>query len=171
MVPHMISAAFDRPPWWRVAAAFVAAPAIAALAYSSLNPMYEGLPDLSERIWKTFVIVSVVGGYFPSVVLGVPIFLFLRRRVRPTLFNCTLVGATVAALPWLVLALLPIAKEASTDGRTTVVDYHLTWFGLSEVLKLVGEVAVFGLLAGIVFWLFVTLRARPAENARCPKTE
>jgi hypothetical protein len=70
-----------------------------------------------------------------------------------------------------VLTLIPAADEASTDGRATVVDHHLTWFGLYEGLKLVGEVALFGLLGGIVFWLFVTLRARPAENARRPKAE
>jgi len=154
------------PPWWRVVAAFVAAPAVAALAFSSVSPLYEGLPDYPERVLRTFPLVAVVGGYLPALIIGLPALLFLRRRVRPTIVNCALAGATVAALPWLLLTLFPAADSASIGGRPTVVDHHLTWFGLYEGMKVIGEVAAFGLVGGLVFWILAILgyrKGRPAS--------
>lgn len=159
---------FHLPPWWPVAAGFVLAPAISALAFSILNPMYAGLPDVSVRIWKTFPLVAIVGGYLPALVFGLPAYLFLRRRLRPTVLSCAIVGAIVAALPWALLTLLPAAQEASIDGRPTVLNGHLTWFGLYEGAKLVGQIGVFGCLGGVAFWLISTAgqRARPVSTKR-----
>jgi hypothetical protein len=155
----MTGRAHDSPPWWSLVTAFATAPAVAALAFSSLSPMYEGLPDLSERIWKTFLLVAVVGGYLPTLVVGLPAYFILRRRFRPTFLNCALAGSAVADLPWLPLVLFPFADEASIGSRATVVHHHLTWFGLYEGMTLVGQIAAFGLLGGVVFWLLVSLSA------------
>jgi len=156
----------DPPPWWRALLAFAIAPAIAALAFSCASPLYAGLTDVVERIWRTFQVVVVVGGYFPTLIFGVPIFVFLRRRLNPTLLNCTLIGAGIAGLPWLLLALLPFADSASIDGRATIVDHHLTWFGLWMGTKVAALIGLFGALAGAAFWLIAASGLRKARNAR-----
>jgi hypothetical protein len=161
----------SRPPSWRVAAAFAFAPAIAALAFSVLNPMYAGLTDLSVRIWKTFPSVAIVGGYVPTLIFGLPAYLILRTKLRPTVLSCAAVGALVAAFPWALLTLLPVAQEASTGGRPTVVQGHLTWFGLYEGAKLTGQIGLFGCLGGAAFWLISTAghrSARVSETADRP---
>ena len=73
-------------------------------------------------------------------------------------------GAGVASLPWLLLSLLSPADQGSIYGRATVVNHHVTWFGLWEALKLTAMVAVFGAIAGLTFWLvaaFGTMRRPP----------
>jgi len=135
------------------------------MAFAALNPMYEGLPDLTDRILRTSPVVALVGGYGPALIFGLPAFLYLRRVARPQLWICVLTGAAVAALPWAFMSLLPAAQEASTDGRATVIHGHLTLFGLQEAAKLVGEIGAFGALGGVTFWLIAAAGHRPAGTS------
>jgi hypothetical protein len=143
----------------RIIMAFLVAPAIAAFLFSCAYPMYDGLQSVPLRILRTFLVVAVVGAYVPTVIFGLPLFLLAKRWVKPSLFACLLSGAFVAAFPWVLLTLFPAAQEASTGGRLTVVDHHLTLFGLMEGAKLCGLIALFGLLGGAAFW-FLALSSR-----------
>ena len=143
-----------RPLWWRVTLAFALAPAVAALAYSCVHPFYEGLSDRADRIWRTFPLVVMVGGYAPALALGLPLFLLLRLRLHARLVTCAAAGAIVAALPWLVLLWLlpePCCVTASVGGRAISVDGHRTWYGLFNSLQIIGEVALYGAIGGLVF--------------------
>jgi hypothetical protein len=153
------------PTRWRLAVAFALAPVVPALAFAMLFPMYEGLPDLWVRVVNTLPAVLIVGGYIPGLVLGVPAFLFLRKYVAFNLLNCTVVGAVVAALPWALLVLFPVAQEASLDGSMTVADGHLTWFGLLTGAALVALVTPFGALGGVAFWFTATLHTRSTRSS------
>ena len=136
----------------RVSLAFLVAPAVAALAFSCVLPMYAGLSSYPLRVVLTLPVVALVGGYLPELVFGIPLFLFARRFVKPSLLACAICGSFVAGLPWLLLAVFPAAQEASIDGRLTVVNHHLTLFGLTEGLKLFSLIALFGGFGGAVFW-------------------
>ena len=149
------------PLWWRVLLAFALAPAVAAFAFSCVSPLYAGLTNLLERIVRTFPVVLVFGGYLPTLVVGLPAFAVLRRRLRPTLLNCTVVGASVAGLPWLLFSLLPAANSASIDGVATVTNHHVTLFGLWVGLKLALGIGLFGALGGASFWLIAAWRTGP----------
>lgn len=135
------------------------------MAFAALNPMYEGLPSLSDRILRTFPAVAIVGGYGPTLIFGLPAFLYLRRVTRPRFRIFTLAGAAVAALPWALMSLLPAAQEASIDGRATVTHGHVTLFGLKEAAKLVSEVGLFGAIGGATFWLIAAAGHRPAGTS------
>jgi hypothetical protein len=141
------------PPWWRVLLAFAVAPAVAALAFSCVSPAYEGLPNIFDRIWRTFPLAALVGGYLPAILIGLPAYAILRRRLRPTLLNCTGVAASVAGLPWILLSVLPAADSASINGHATVVNHHVTWFGVWTGLEMAAMAGAFGATAGLVFWL------------------
>lgn len=143
----------DRPSGWRLLAAFVLAPIAPALLASAIFPAYGGLTDLWTRIVLTFPWALIFFGYLPTLFVGLPAYAFLRWKLRPTLRNCAITGALVAALPFGLLALLSPADQASIGGRATIIDGHRTWFGYLEVLKMIGMLAGFGALGGAAFGL------------------
>jgi hypothetical protein len=151
----------DQPGRLRVGVALLVAPAIPALAFSLVSPAYEGLPNLADRVWRTFEIVTVVGGYLPTLVLGLPAILIFKRRLRPTVLNCAVAGACVAALPWAVLVALSRPDEADIGGRATVIHGVPTLFGLFEDGKFVSMIAALGVLGGVAFWLLGVFDPRP----------
>ena len=150
------------PPWWRAAVGFAAAPALPTLLISALSPAYEGLPDLSERIWRTFQLAVVFIGYLPAVVVGLPLFLFMRRRVQMSPLSCSLAGAFTAALPWLLLTLLPLADSASEGGHATIINHQLTAFGFLQAMLISSLAAALGALGGLVFWALVSIGSHRA---------
>jgi hypothetical protein len=140
------------PPAWRIAAAFIVAPLIAAATMACYEPLYDGLPSEAERIFKTWMVFCLFGAFPATILAGVPTFLFLRSRVRPTALNCTLAGGFVAAAPSLVLSILSVPDAAIEDGHVTVRHGHLTLWGWLLRAEFIGEIAAFGLLGGLVFW-------------------
>lgn len=63
-----------------------------------------------------------------------------------------LAGALVAALPWLLIALLAGNPDnASLGGVVTVVDGVRTPAGWAEVAKILVAIAALGALGGVVF--------------------
>ena len=141
------------PPAWRVIAAFLIAPGFAALLMAMLMPAYDGIPDPLERVWRSALIFAVFGAYPTTLIFAIPAFFMLRRHFDAKLLNCSLAGAGVAALPWLILSMISQPDSASTNGRATVIDGSLTTYGWLEILTFVGQIAAFGAAGGALFWV------------------
>ena len=140
------------PPFWRVALGFLVAPGVAALAFASVSPFYEGLPSMTDRIVRSAEAVSFVV-YPMAAIFGVPTYLCLRGRLQPSIGNCVFAGSLVAALPWL-LALTLVTGDEESVGNVVMVHNHVrTLAGWMEVLKMVGGIAALGAIAGLTFWL------------------
>jgi hypothetical protein len=150
----------QQPSRWRVVAAFLIAPFVAASIFGVAAPAYAGLPDLLDRIVKSTIAYLLFGAYPTAFLLGVPAFLFLRRRLRPTAVNCALVGSMIASLPWLALGLLSPVNYSYDDGHVTTLNGQKTPWGWIDLATLVGQMAALGLLGGLVFWLVAAARLR-----------
>jgi hypothetical protein len=138
---------------------FVVAPGAAAFVFSSISPLYAGLPNLSDRVLRTAEAVSWVV-YPIAVILGIPLYLGLKGRVRPSAVNLAIAGAAVAATPWLALSVIATPDEASTGDVITVHHHLRTLVGWLEELKFVGEIALFGAFAGLMFWACISIGNR-----------
>lgn len=142
-----------RPPFWRLALAFMIVPGAAAFAMAVQQPLYAGLPDFWDRVVRTALINAVVGAYPAALVLGVPAYLLLRRRLRPTVLNCAAVGAVIAAIPWLLLGLLLSPDYAYSSGHVTHQNGQITLWGLFDLSVFTGWIGLLGAGAGVLFWL------------------
>lgn len=143
-----------RPPLWRILAAFAGAPFAAALLLACVQPAYDGLPSMVDRILRTFLLYLIIGACPPTVLVGLPAYLVLRKRLRPTALNCGLVGAAVASLPWLFLAIvLPGPDYAFDGGHVTVEHGQKTLWGWLDLLTAMGWLALLGAFAGLIFWV------------------
>jgi len=151
------------PSIWRVILAFVVVPGAAALLMAIAMPAYEGITDPLERIWRSAVAFAVFGAYPPAFIIGLPAFFMLRRHVNATIINCAETGAVVAALPWLVLALISRPDNASIDGRSTVIDGSLTAYGWLMNFYYVGQIALLGAIAGALFWFIAAAGSRTGK--------
>jgi hypothetical protein len=147
-----------------LALGFITAPALAALLFSIASPLYAGLPKLTERVARTTVAVLFVV-YPIALILGVPAYCILRPRMRVTAVNCALMGAGIAALPWLFLSTVVTPDEATTGDVMTVYNHMRTLAGWMEVLQLVGGIACLGAIAGVVFWVLVAAGLRPSKGS------
>ncbi|WP_416066730.1 hypothetical protein ACK9YZ_11720 [Rhizobium sp. ZK1] len=146
-------------------------PLIASFAYAVYNPAYQGLPDMMERIVRTTEVVAVIGAYPPTLVLGIPLLLYFRGRVRPSLANCAMVGAFVATVPWMCLVVFSGPDQASIDDHITYQNGTMTWWGFLEALQWLGETAVFGIAAGGLFWLVAAagIKIQPVSDTASGK--
>lgn len=144
----------QNPQRWRVLLAFIIVPGVAAFLMAMIDPAYDGLDAPFERIWRTAVVFAMFGAYPSALVFGVPGYMILRKRVAGTWFNCAAAGAAVAALPWLLIVLFgPRADQASIGGKATVIDGTKTAYGWLSDFQFIGTIALFGCLAGVLFWL------------------
>ncbi|TRW15199.1 hypothetical protein [Glacieibacterium frigidum] len=147
----MIAAA--RPETWRVVLAFALAPAVPATV-ASATTLWDGHDN--GGWFGTWKLYAVVGGYLPALLLGLPAWFVLRNRVAPGYGAAMLAGAIVAALPWVLLALLAGNPDnASQGGVVTVVDGTRTLGGWIALLRSVGLIAALGALGGVVFRVVV----------------
>jgi hypothetical protein len=69
------------PPFWRAALGFLVAPGVAALAFASVSPFFEGLPSLTDRIVRSAEAVSLVV-YPMAVIFGVQDVALRREGLR-----------------------------------------------------------------------------------------
>ena len=147
------------PPIWRIAVAFLAAPVAAAIAMAWFDALHGELREPAGRVLSTAIAYAMMGAYPPTLMLGVPAFFALRRRLWPTPLNCMLVGAAVAALPWVLIELLlPGGDNAEVNGRATRIDERTTLWGWFVVGRFVATVAGAGAVGGAVFWLVAAAR-------------
>jgi hypothetical protein len=101
-----------------------------------------------------------------AIVLGVPVFLFLRWRGWANAFTSVIGGALVGAGP-VALLLFPggnrfAGSSASVGGVPTMVNGVATeagWNGYFNTLKIFGA---FGAASGLLFWLYLWWRGRNA---------
>lgn len=146
------------PSRFRVLLAFAIVPGFAAIALASIQPLYAGLDSYLERTWRTAIVFAIFA-YPLGLVIGVPTYLWLRDRVKPTPLSCSLAGAFVAGLPWAILSLLPpSADQASIGGKPTVVNGATTAYGHLLALQFIGIIALCGAVAGFLFWLIAVGR-------------
>lgn len=144
------------PSRCRVILAFAIVPGAAAFAMAAIEPLYAGIDSHAERIWRTALTFALFGAYPSALIFGAPTYVFLRRRIAATWINFSLAGAFVAAIPWLLVVLLgPQADQASIGNKTTVIEGSRTFYGWMSDLQLVGQIAMFGALAGLLFWAIV----------------
>ncbi|TFU00054.1 hypothetical protein EUV02_15515 [Polymorphobacter arshaanensis] len=143
------------PPLWRVIVGFIVVPALAAFVLAYFMPAYDGLTNATERVLRTAIMYALFGAYPPTILIGIPAYFALRNRFDLNLLNCSMVGAALAALPWILISLVSSPDQASTDGRPTVVAGSMTAFGWLSLAQFVGQIAVFGALGGGFFWAIV----------------
>ena len=145
-----MSEPLQRPSLWRIMLGFILAPLVPSLLFSLIGS--GTLRDVS--------LVLIYGGYPPALVLGIPAYFLLRNHLTPRFWLAMLAGGIIAALPWIVLALLPApaASHAEVGQCVSVIDGRHTWCGLWESAKFAGIVFAFGALGGFVFWLCVAWR-------------
>lgn len=117
-------------------------------------PAYEGLPDWSDRVLRSFLIYWLIGAMPPTVVFGIPLFLILRTRVRPTMWSCGASGALVTAVPWTILTLLAMfaTSEESYGPDVTIQRGQVTLLGWQYFAQGFGGVALLGFVTGAIFW-------------------
>jgi hypothetical protein len=131
-----------RPNWWRVTVGLSLAPAGASLVFSTIIWVSLGPHDFGFLL-GLYLFVVVIFGYLPALLVGLPAMLFMTRWLRLTILNCTFGGALVA--------LLPLAMVMIAGGRGDPLIHVIS--GLWIKLKLIGLVAVYGFLDGMIFWL------------------
>lgn len=137
----------------RVLLGFLIAPAVPVLVVMALVTGYALVGALGDggvpSLLLTCLLIAFVGvgvAYIPALLIGVPAYVLLSRRMRLTAVNGAMAGAVLAALSGVV----------STSGTSTSS-------GMLWVLAISALAGVLGALAGLAFWWIVTadLRARP----------
>lgn len=141
---------------FRLVFGFLLAPLVGPLLFLVLL-----LASSAPEAWKAehvfylvFVAAStlMIGGfiaYLTAAVLGIPIFLFLRKRGHTSLWVCSLACSSVALIPWLVLE--PTVVELLMKQPSWVPPAILIPMGFMAT----------GAASGAVFWLI----ARPDRQA------
>lgn len=135
------------PSTKRAMAAFLLAPLAPAMVVALAEP------STTDRLGD-FLMVALAGGYVPSLVFGLPLYLALRRHMVPR-------APLVAGLGGVVAALLPLLALLASNGRGSatgshplaIVDMIFGWSGLSPDAALAVTAFVLGLGGGYVFWL------------------
>lgn len=152
------------PSRLRVILAFLIVPGTAAFAMATVMPLYAGIDSLFERIWRTAINLAVFGAYPSALIFGTPTYFFLRQKLSPTWVNCSLAGAFVAAIPWFLIMILgPSADQASIGDKATVIDGSRTLYGWMSELQFVGQIGLSGALAGLLFWMIISLGTKAAR--------
>ena len=157
------------PKLWRLALGFLLAPLVPA---ALLPGILYGEP-LAIVEGGYIVVAGLFFAYPPALLLGVPAYLLLRRRVRPSAVAVAIVGGLVAALPWLALGLLRLVSSnpdpAWVGNCQTVLDGERTWCGYLEILKGTAQVTALGfglgLIGGLTFWFCVYWRSSGPAGA------
>jgi hypothetical protein len=89
-----------------------------------------------------------------ALLFGLPLFFFLRSRIRVGLIVCLIAGFLVGATPLACIGLLSMfgVNNASTNGIPTIVNGIPTLAGLLALARSASLFGAFGLAAGLTFW-------------------
>jgi hypothetical protein len=111
--------------------------------------------------FSLMTVAVLYGGYPPALVLGLPAYLALRRRVRPRPATLALVGGAIAILPWLWIMYWPgLRAGVSSQAGNCVseIDGVTTWCGHLENVKYLALIFAAGAVGGLAFWLCAVWR-------------
>jgi hypothetical protein len=140
-----------QPKPWRLALGFLVAPLVPAALW--LMPgLWHGTSITS--FGSQVMLVVIYGPYPATVLLGLPAYFMLRRRLSPRLITVALAGGLIAAAPWsMLMPLLPNPSDAWIESCHTVIAGHTTWCGYLEGMKFVALVFGLGVIGGLAFWV------------------
>lgn len=131
------------PPWWRLVLAFVAAPSAPVLLFAlPLIPSF-GADGFAVVLFVLFAYGALLA-YGSTLLIGVPAYLLLRRRIELWAGNALLAGALVASGgAILILGGLWLTKGAQGPGPLQ---------DLPGLVALLAVTALPGAFGGWVFW-------------------
>ncbi|VAW79568.1 hypothetical protein MNBD_GAMMA15-1280 [hydrothermal vent metagenome] len=90
-----------------------------------------------------------------SVVLGLPIYLFLSRKRIVNLLSLSVGGAIISMLPWALLS-YPGITTKSIVGQTIVIENgSYTTEGIVFQIQFIAQFGLCGAISGFIFWLIV----------------
>ena len=161
---------WPKPSANRLLLAFAGAPTFAtALAAGAGSFGSAGVHDIPFEIFFIFIFGLLFVALPLTVVVGVPLFLVLRKHVRPSFWACSLAGAAVLCLPVLVFLLVDLTMKEVPDmaayGHVTVLHGQRTIWWWLEIAVAFGGAAALGLVAGFVFWLIAAAGLKPEKQA------
>jgi len=138
---------------FRLALAFILAPAVPAIAYC-LPGIVFGAP--LDSLFSVFISTSVVT-YGHAILLGIPTAVVLTRLNRLTLFRVLGAAFLIGALPFAALVTyneITMAPGLSSEFNFVPrrIDGHLTRAGWVSIIDGVVMCGIFGMIAGVVWW-------------------
>ncbi|CAH1678178.1 IncF plasmid conjugative transfer protein TraG [Hyphomicrobiales bacterium] len=138
----------------RIFVAFLFAPVLPAVVMGFiLSSVFQGMTLLYG-----FGVSLIVGGYIPMLVVGIPIYQGLKRRISPKLLTCAAAGGAVASCPLLVLLLMGAPHSATVGDVATARNGVTTLGGWALAMPYLGGVFALGAIGGFVFWAIACLR-------------
>ncbi len=132
--------------------------ALLAGTLAAVSPF--GVPAMLVPNGAGIAIAAFVVGMIHTLVLGLPAYLGLARRVAPTFWIAGSVGFLIGALPVSLLSLLSVPLEASVDGVVTASNGSLTLAGLVQLAGTAGAAGFMGAFGGLSFLLALKLTTR-----------
>jgi hypothetical protein len=149
-----------------IAAAVVALVVTGLIAQTIEEPW--NIAVVSELLGSTRLTFLVALGH--AIVLGLPLFLFLRAKSLVGIISCALGGFVVGAIGPASFGLMGMfgnaSYNASSGGRATIVNGAPTLAGWIEYAQAVGYAGLIGLAGGLTFWLVTRLSGQiPPEPA------
>ena len=147
--------------------AFIAATLAPGLVTAAL-----AAESVAQAAW-TFALVSIVA-VVHTLVLGVPLYFWLRWRGWVNAFTAILGGAIVATIPYALLS-WPLwdtssGSSAWIGGSQTVADGLPTLEGWRMYRQGIFMFTPFGALGGAVFWCYLYLARRLSPNSSMQPT-
>lgn len=127
-----------------------------------------------EETWNIIVVsqalalarMTFIAALAHAIILGLPLFIFLRSISNVGIVSCALAGFLVGATPFAIFDLVSMfgLQSASTSGQATVVNGVPTLAGWIEYGRAVGSIGLFGGAGGVAFWAAMRLSDEPAEG-------
>lgn len=122
------------------------------------------IPALFSPNGSGLAIAALIVAAFHTILLAVPTYAWLSRRLAPKAWAAMIAGFAIGAIPVGLLSVLILPDQASIDGVTTVSNGVLTLAGLIDRLVLAGSAGLMGALGGLAFWLTIISTTRPATD-------
>jgi uncharacterized membrane protein len=147
-----------RPNPDRVFFAFLAAPVAATVAFVLLQPTLWSHPEALG--WTSIGATVIAAGC--TLVFGVPAYLLLRRRARPTLFNVTLTGGVLALIPAIFFS-QPLWRSLTKEAWD-----RMPPGSMAAGLQYSALILLSGLIGGLTFWICTVWRDPNFSSAENP---
>ena len=148
--PRMTNLVLSSPAW-RIVVAFAVASTVAAFVLAGLYTVQGGIPSVTSTVLRTTLALCLYGAWPATLLLAVPTYLVLRRRVRPTLLNGMVTGAILAALLSSAPGPFMRPSDAWVGGREVILDGQTTVWGWIARAKLMASIVIAGAVGGAIF--------------------